>query len=165
MKRYSDTCRSGARQLAPQQRRQREAEQVIQGSPRQVGVHQGLADCARSRQRILHGLAGDLCEGDPLHRHPPQCLGRLRAVTPARLEHRLLNVSCAMITTWCPPMGETRPGWDAQVCKCSMSLAYACAHGSENSDMHHVKSLAVLKCKLLQESQRMTCFFSIWTPL
>ncbi len=51
--------RARARQLAPQHRRQREAEQIIERAARQIGIDQGLIDDARMLHRLRHRLLGD----------------------------------------------------------------------------------------------------------
>ena len=55
----------GTGQLAPQHRRKREAHQIIQRAPRQIGIDQRLIEIARR----LHGL-GDSGLGDFIERHP-----------------------------------------------------------------------------------------------
>ena len=60
--------RAGSRQLAPQHRRQREADQVIERPPGEIGLHQRGIDLARMAHRLLHRLPGDGVEHDPLHR-------------------------------------------------------------------------------------------------
>ena len=51
--------RARARQLAPQHRRQREAEQIIERAARQIGIDQRLVDGARMLHRLGHRLLGD----------------------------------------------------------------------------------------------------------
>ena len=58
-------CALGAGQLAPQHRGKREAHQIIQRTPRQIGIDQRLIQIARR----LHGL-GDSGLGDFIERHP-----------------------------------------------------------------------------------------------
>ena len=57
--------RAGARQLAPQNRGQRETDKIVERAARQVGVHQGRVDGAR----VLHRL-GDRRLGDRVEHHP-----------------------------------------------------------------------------------------------
>ena len=71
--------RLGARQLAPQDRRQVEADQIIQRPARQIGIDQGLVDLARIGHGLGHGGFGDGVEGDAadggaLFQHRPQRL-------------------------------------------------------------------------------------------
>ena len=58
--------RARARQLPPQHRRQREAEQIIERPARQIGIDQRLIDGARMRHRLGHRLLGDGVEDDAL---------------------------------------------------------------------------------------------------
>src|SRR5262249_8929510 len=51
--------RARARQLAPQHRRQGEADEIVEGAARQVGVDQGAVDLARVLHRLRHRLLGD----------------------------------------------------------------------------------------------------------
>ena len=51
--------RARARQFAPQHRRQREADQIVQRAARHIGVDQRAVDLARRLHRIGHGLLGD----------------------------------------------------------------------------------------------------------
>ena len=60
--------RTRARQLAPQHRRQREADQVIERAARQIGIDQRLVDGARMRHRLGHRLLGDGVEHHALDR-------------------------------------------------------------------------------------------------
>ena len=61
--------RARARQLAPQHRRQREADEIVERAARQIGRHQRLR---RSRaagfMRVEHRLLGDRVEGHALDR-------------------------------------------------------------------------------------------------
>ena len=59
--------RAAARQLAPQHRRQGEADQVVERASRQVGLDQRLVECPRPTHRGTYGTLGDLVEGDALH--------------------------------------------------------------------------------------------------
>ena len=68
--------RLGARQLAPQDRRQGEADQIIERAARPVGVDQILIEPARMRHRLGHRRLGDGVEGDALD------LGRQRLALP-----------------------------------------------------------------------------------
>ncbi len=54
--------------LLPQQRRQVEADQIVQRAPRLLGVDQVGRDLARVAHGVLDGRFGDLVEGHPLHR-------------------------------------------------------------------------------------------------
>jgi hypothetical protein len=60
--------RAGARELAPEHRRQREADEVVERPARQIGVDQRLVDGARLAQGRLHRILGDGVEGDALDR-------------------------------------------------------------------------------------------------
>ena len=60
--------RLGAGQLAPQHRRQREADQIIERAARAVGVDQILIELARMLHRLGHRRLGDRVEGDALRR-------------------------------------------------------------------------------------------------
>ena len=51
--------RARARQLAPQHRREREADQIVQRAARHIGVDQRAVDLARRLHRIGHRLLGD----------------------------------------------------------------------------------------------------------
>ena len=68
--------RAGARQFAPQHRRQGEPDQVVQRPARQIGVDQFHVDVARMRHRLGDGAARDGVENDApdlgglLHRAP-----------------------------------------------------------------------------------------------
>ncbi|CAH0312433.1 hypothetical protein ROS9278_04991 [Roseomonas sp. CECT 9278] len=70
------------RQLAPQQRRQRIAHQVIQRPAREIRVDQRDIEVARMLHRILHGALGDLVEGDAL-----DILALQRAALPQHVLH------------------------------------------------------------------------------
>ena len=59
--------RARARQLAPQHRREREADQIIEGAAREIGVDQGRVDLARVLHRVEHGLLGDRVEHHAFH--------------------------------------------------------------------------------------------------
>ncbi len=58
--------RTGARQLAPEHRREGEADQVVQGAAGQVGVDQLHVDGARMLHRLGDGGLGDGVEHHPL---------------------------------------------------------------------------------------------------
>ena len=58
--------RLGAGQLAPQHRRQGEADQIIERAAGPIGVDQILVERARIRHRLGHRRLGDRVEGDPL---------------------------------------------------------------------------------------------------
>ena len=60
--------RAGARQLAPQHRRQVEADEIVERAARQIGVDQRHVDIARIGHRVEHGLLGDGVEDDALDR-------------------------------------------------------------------------------------------------
>ena len=51
--------RARARQLAPQHRRQREADQIVERAARHIGVDQRAVDLARRLHRVRHRLLGD----------------------------------------------------------------------------------------------------------
>ena len=68
--------RLGARQLAPQDRRQREADQIIERAARPVGVDQILIEPARMLHRLGHRRIGDRVEGHALD------VGRQRLLLP-----------------------------------------------------------------------------------
>ena len=63
--------RARAGQLAPQHRRQREADQVIERAAREIGVDQRLVDVARVLHRLEHRLLGDGVEHHALDRLRP----------------------------------------------------------------------------------------------
>ncbi len=54
--------------LAPQQRRQIEAHQIVQRAARLLGIDQGVGDLARMLDRVLHLALGDLVEHHALDR-------------------------------------------------------------------------------------------------
>ena len=58
--------RARAGQLAPQHRRQREADQIVERAAGEVGVDQRLVDLARMLHRLEHRLLGDGVEHDAL---------------------------------------------------------------------------------------------------
>ena len=58
---------AAAGQLAPQHRRKREADEIIQGAPRQISLDEFPVQLARGAERVEHRLPGDLVEDDPLH--------------------------------------------------------------------------------------------------
>ena len=62
--------RAGARQLAPQHRGEREADEIVERAAGEIGVHQRRIDDARGLERIENGLLGDRVEGHALDRHP-----------------------------------------------------------------------------------------------
>ncbi len=74
--------RARARQLAPQHRRQREADQIVERAARQIGVDQRRVDVARMRHRVEHGLLGDGVEDDA-----PDRLVLERALLAQHLQH------------------------------------------------------------------------------
>ena len=61
--------RARARKLAPEDGREREADEVVEGTPREIGVDQRRVDLARSPHGGLDGVLGDRVEGDALDRH------------------------------------------------------------------------------------------------
>ena len=68
-----------ARQLAPQDRRQSEADQIIERAPRPVSVDQILIEPARMLHRLGHRRIGDRVEGHALD------VGRQRLLLPKHL--------------------------------------------------------------------------------
>ena len=60
--------RARARKLAPQHRRQREADEIVERAPGEIGVDQSLVDPARMAHRLRHRLLGDGIENHPLDR-------------------------------------------------------------------------------------------------
>ena len=62
--RLHPACRFGARQLAPQHRRQGEAHQIIQRTAGQIGLHQRGIDLTGVLHRLGHRRFGDGVEGD-----------------------------------------------------------------------------------------------------
>ncbi len=58
--------RAGARQLAPEHRRQREADEIVEGAAGEVGGDEGAVDVARLAQGGKDRLLGDGVEGDAL---------------------------------------------------------------------------------------------------
>ena len=60
--------RARARQLAPEHRREREADQIVERAARQIGVDQRAVDGARVLHRLGHRLLGDRIEDDALDR-------------------------------------------------------------------------------------------------
>ena len=62
--------RSRARQLAPQHRRQREADEIVERSPGEIGRDQRLIDLARFFHRRQDRLLGDGVEGHALDLQP-----------------------------------------------------------------------------------------------
>ncbi len=58
--------RLGPRQLAPQHRRKRKADEIIERPAREIGVDQRLIDLAGMLHRLRHRLLGDGVEDDPL---------------------------------------------------------------------------------------------------
>jgi hypothetical protein len=55
-------------QLAPQHRREREADEVIERAAGEIGIDQGTVDLAGVLHRVEHGLLGDGVEHHPLDR-------------------------------------------------------------------------------------------------
>ena len=60
--------RARARQLAPQHRREGEADEVVERAAGEIGVDQRAVDAARVLHRIEHRLLGDGVEHHPLDR-------------------------------------------------------------------------------------------------
>ena len=58
--------RARARQLAPEHRREREADEIIERAAREIGVDQRAVDRARVLHRLGHRLLGDGVEHDAL---------------------------------------------------------------------------------------------------
>jgi len=83
------TCRAGALQLAPQQRRDVEAHQVIQRPARQVGLHELRAHLAEGRRR--GGQSVQLRKS--LVRCMPRLLGEMSGQAPGKSagEHKGLS--------------------------------------------------------------------------
>ena len=65
--RLNATGGAAARQLAPQDRREGEAHEVVERPARHVGVDQRLVEFARVGDGVQHRLLGDGIEGDALH--------------------------------------------------------------------------------------------------
>ena len=78
------TGRAAARQLAPQHRREGEADQIVQRAAGQIGLDQRLVELARRCHGGAHGAAGDLVEGDAADRDALQrlLLGQHRLHVP-----------------------------------------------------------------------------------
>ncbi len=62
------TGRAGAGKLAPEHRRKGEADQIIECTAGEIGVHQRLINIAWMGNCIQNGLFGDGVEGHALHR-------------------------------------------------------------------------------------------------
>ncbi len=60
--------RTRARQLAPQHRREREADEIVERAAGEISIDQRLIDLARMLHRLGHRLLGDGVEDDPLDR-------------------------------------------------------------------------------------------------
>ena len=60
--------RAGARQLSPEHRRQREADQVVERAARQIGIDERRVDLPRIGHRLGDRLFGDGIEDHPTHR-------------------------------------------------------------------------------------------------
>ena len=74
--------RTGPRQLAPEDRRQRKAHQIVEGAARQVGVDQRDVDLPR----MLHRL-GDGGFGNGVEHHPADRLVLERLLVLQHVEH------------------------------------------------------------------------------
>ena len=61
--------RAAARQLAPENRREAVADQVVECAPRLPGPHQVHVEIPGPRQGRAHRRRRHLVEGDPVHRH------------------------------------------------------------------------------------------------
>ena len=72
--RLDATGRAGAGKLAPQHRRKRETDEIVERPPREIGIDQGLVDAARMVHRFRHRLLGDGVEHDAFDRLPVQGL-------------------------------------------------------------------------------------------
>ena len=64
--------RAAAGKLAPQHRRQREADEVVERATREIGLDQLAVDFARPGEGIENGAAGDLVEDDALDVDAPE---------------------------------------------------------------------------------------------
>ncbi len=60
--------RARTRQLAPENRRKVEADEIVKRAAGEIGVHQRRVDVARIGHGIEHGLLGDGVEDDALDR-------------------------------------------------------------------------------------------------
>ena len=60
--------RAGAGQLAPQHRRQREADEIVERAAGEIGIDQRRVDLARIGHRLQHRLLGDGVEDDAADR-------------------------------------------------------------------------------------------------
>ena len=68
--------RAGAGQLAPQHRREREADEIVERAAGEIGIDQRLVDLARVLHRLEDGVVGDGVEDDALDRlvlRAPSC--------------------------------------------------------------------------------------------
>ncbi|MCY1293109.1 hypothetical protein D9M70_423570 [compost metagenome] len=72
--------RAGARQLAPEDRRQVEADEIVECAARQIGIDQRDVDVARVGDCFENRLLGDGVEGDALHRFVAEHLLLLQKV-------------------------------------------------------------------------------------
>src|SRR5690606_31598981 len=61
------TSRTGAGELAPQNGREIEANEIIEGAASKIGVDQRHVDVARVRHCVEHGFLGDGVEDDAAH--------------------------------------------------------------------------------------------------
>ena len=62
------TCGAGSRQFPPEDRRQVEAHQIVEGAPGQVGLDQLHVDLAGCLHGLGHCRTGDGVENHPFHR-------------------------------------------------------------------------------------------------
>src|SRR3546814_15538518 len=79
----SDVCSSdlaAAGQLAPQDGREGEADEVVEGAARHVGVDQLLVEAARVLESLDHRLLGDLVEHHALDVNAVQHVAPLHLV-------------------------------------------------------------------------------------
>ena len=67
--RLHTASRAGARQLAPQHRRQREADEIVESAACEIGLDQRRIDLARLLHGGQHRLLGHGVESDALDRH------------------------------------------------------------------------------------------------
>src|SRR3546814_17585309 len=82
----SDVCSSdlaAAGQLAPQDGREGEADEVVEGAARHVGVDQLLVEAARVLESLDHRLLGDLVEHNALDVNAVQHVAPLHLVDAA----------------------------------------------------------------------------------
>ena len=61
--------RAASGKLPPEHWGEREADEVVEGLPRLLCVHERHVDRSRRRERLTHGALGDLAKADALRRH------------------------------------------------------------------------------------------------